>query len=577
MPKGHVDKVDEVSVSGWVSGLSEVSIYVDGSLSGSATCALRRGDLEEQGDRTSRGFEYHFPESIPIASVVRVCDAGGNDIPGSPIVFIDLAIARDDLVLVLDSFSKFASHASEARFVSSLMPSQYMGDISSFDGLIDKAVFEAISSQDFTSATLLVKTFGGLVGWSSLRRYAKQSPLDRAGSKSLQFIWYTLRLGRLKASTAPLCFDKCKLDGGKILLHRSSVKGMLADKAKELLLPAGRHVDVEVLATNEYDRECPSIKAFSSDNLYPDVPVHFGWIDDVLVLPQRFNVVSRDCAIMLDDVTFSWRKENYFSNVNSGATGVEYSPDGRDVILDLDQEWVQSNGDHFLLGGVQNFGHWLFDIVPRLMLIEEFDLDISQMKFVVRRNRTPWEDYILDKFSIDKRIEIDLGQILQVDRCFISSTFCKENTISPRVLSFLRGRLGVSDVAEPGVRRRRIFVSREPMREVDELNGRALKNEAEVWALLASMGFERVVMEGLSVAEQIELFKAASVVVTPTGSAINNIIFSALDINVVELKTWDTVNLDFAKVANMMGVKYTVIPSWHSGVDLGLLADAVND
>ena len=69
---------------------------------------------------------------------------------------------------------------------------------------------------------------------------------------------------------------------------------------------------------------------------------------------------------------------------------------------------------------------------------------------------------------------------------------------------------------------RRIYISRA------DASYRKVANEEEVMSYLAPLGFERVVMTGLSVREQARLLQQAKVVIGPHGANMTNIIFVSL-------------------------------------------------
>lgn len=64
---------------------------------------------------------------------------------------------------------------------------------------------------------------------------------------------------------------------------------------------------------------------------------------------------------------------------------------------------------------------------------------------------------------------------------------------------------------------------------------RRLLNEAEIIENLAELGFESVLIEELTIAEQIDLFRQAEWIVAPNGSALLNLIFADQEVKLLVL------------------------------------------
>lgn len=140
---------------------------------------------------------------------------------------------------------------------------------------------------------------------------------------------------------------------------------------------------------------------------------------------------------------------------------------------------------------------------------------------------------------------------------------------SPAALRTLADRLrgGVDDGSIDGTGR--IYISRA------NAEGRHVVNEKELLTALSAYGFERYVLEDLSVGEQVALFSNAEAVVGPHGAGFINLIF-ADEPTVVEL-FGSYINACFFAIAAGMDCDYGFVTGEAVGDDLRVDPDAVVD
>jgi capsular polysaccharide biosynthesis protein len=100
---------------------------------------------------------------------------------------------------------------------------------------------------------------------------------------------------------------------------------------------------------------------------------------------------------------------------------------------------------------------------------------------------------------------------------------------------------------------RRLYVTRASARR------RRVANEDELVRALAPLGFETVVMDGLSVGEQARLFSEAEIVVGPDGGALTNIVFSQPGVTLVELFDANYIIVGFWELTTRAGGNYHVV------------------
>lgn len=193
-----------------------------------------------------------------------------------------------------------------------------------------------------------------------------------------------------------------------------------------------------------------------------------------------------------------------------------------------------SRGPAVLLGQNHNFGHWLLNHAGRLALIEDHpELEALPVIIGTESSRARAALETLERLGInhDRIIQVEPGELAEFEQLWVpSQLFCLLTTPaiswSPRVLDFLRRRLGVG---EPKPGRRRLYLTRRSARY------RKLQNEAAVFALLEPLGFEMLDVGALSLAEQIEVAGDVAAIVGPAGNALNLALFAARGVPVIEL------------------------------------------
>lgn len=188
-----------------------------------------------------------------------------------------------------------------------------------------------------------------------------------------------------------------------------------------------------------------------------------------------------------------------------------------------------------------NYFHWMFDILPRVALLRESGYKID--RFLINRQYIfPFQEETLTLLGIskEKRIETHYRQVaLQFKKLVVPSlvnqynlkphTYVKPYIIPKWACDFLRKEfLYISKMEEPK-QSERIYISRE------NAWNRKVVNEEEVIRYLAGYGFEKVTLESMTVAQQIQLFSSAKVIVAPHGAGLTNLVFCSPGTKVIEL------------------------------------------
>jgi capsular polysaccharide biosynthesis protein len=202
------------------------------------------------------------------------------------------------------------------------------------------------------------------------------------------------------------------------------------------------------------------------------------------------------------------------------------------VLITLDNMETREVEAGIFLAGLASdyYGHWVPEFLPKLQFLQHHP-DFNDLPIIVDANMPQSHYDHLRRLVDNDLILLDARQSLICGRLLIapSPTFFPVELfpneipveempgLSPRAMRYFRGAERASPARRPA---KRIFLARKSMQ------WRRLLNEEEIERTLAGLGFETVLMESLSAAEQIELFAQAEWIVAPNGSALLNLVFA---------------------------------------------------
>lgn len=194
--------------------------------------------------------------------------------------------------------------------------------------------------------------------------------------------------------------------------------------------------------------------------------------------------------------------------------------------------------------------HWMFDVLPRLALLEHFNSKVD--KYVFNCHNLPFQQETLALLGIPKEKVITTHRRLHLQAKNLLVTFRGSYSWCMPLwcCQFLRDRFLVYKDPKQFPDKKRIFISREHAR------ARKVLNEEEMMTLLEDYGFTKVTLESLTVVEQINLFANVEVVISPHGSGLSNLVFSNPGIKVLELLAPSYIHFCFWVLSNHMQHDY---------------------
>ncbi|MBB3349620.1 DUF563 domain-containing protein [Sphingomonas sp. BK069] len=212
--------------------------------------------------------------------------------------------------------------------------------------------------------------------------------------------------------------------------------------------------------------------------------------------------------------------------------------------------------------GSSNYGHWLVDDLPRLKGFE----GVTRHAGRPVRVAIPGFGGAIDAVRIES-IRLLLGESVHIDLIdpnvpqhipdlyYVTPVTQHPLQKSPAALD-RAARDVLARLAQAGSLPNgplQLFVLRTPR------YGRGLANEGEIRALVAARGFTLVDPDGLSFAEQVQLFAGAQVVIGQMGAAMTNTLFCRPTTTVIHLAPTGWIEPFYWDLAAVRGHHYRVI------------------
>ena len=224
-------------------------------------------------------------------------------------------------------------------------------------------------------------------------------------------------------------------------------------------------------------------------------------------------------------------------------------------------------------GGNANYWHWLFDVLPRLKILEQ-KINLSDIDFFLLPDlNEKFQLETLDLLNIPdkKRVSSKIFRHIQTDHAYaVDHPYVLQNNASDGILNlpmwildFLREKfLGKKNENKFP----RKFYSDRSDSKSNHRHLRKILNEEEVKNFLKKRGFSILTLSDLSFIDQTKLFYNASEIVGLHGAGFANLVFCKPGTKILELKsdTAGSVCGNLAKKVNLTHEDLSVEPSKHS-------------
>jgi len=216
-------------------------------------------------------------------------------------------------------------------------------------------------------------------------------------------------------------------------------------------------------------------------------------------------------------------------------------------------------------GGNENYWHWLFDVLPRIKILDDFK-KIDEINFFLLPDiKKKFQIETLDLLNIPrkKRISSKIFRHVYADAVFsVDHPYVLKNNPSieiqniPKwIIEFLRKSFLKKNHTKKYPSK--IYIDRR-----DSISNhshlRKIINEEEVKDFLIKRGFSIIVLSELSFEEQVHLFKNANKIIGLHGAGFANLTFCDPGANVLELKSKNA-GFMYANLAKKLNLNHSEI------------------
>ena len=222
--------------------------------------------------------------------------------------------------------------------------------------------------------------------------------------------------------------------------------------------------------------------------------------------------------------------------------------------------------------GVDNYFHWMCQLLP-LIAFYRNHLGRDPDFYYVGSTLRSWHYESLEYFGVAPERVLNEG--LTADR-LLAVVPNRHKNFDEEFFAFVRQRM-VPD-RPPQTPSRRLFIGRG-----QSAKSRRLLNERACARLLERYGFEYLTMDGMSIADEVELFASASAVVTTHGAVLTNLLYASPDIDVLDIMPYGARHpsfADFYDLCDFLGCGYGVVrgekipsQSWRRDTEVDVCAD----
>jgi glycosyltransferase involved in cell wall biosynthesis len=222
---------------------------------------------------------------------------------------------------------------------------------------------------------------------------------------------------------------------------------------------------------------------------------------------------------------------------------------------------VKRIGPSVLVGGDDNYFHWIHDTMPRALWYKS-DPNLKYMKALIARPKHRYQKEIISAVDIPSKSTqfTDYPEVLQADRLVIPLLGPQAQAMRPvygPIRKWAHDKFGqqifenwATDGWKEYENGNKIYVVR------GSVNHRGIINEDAVISFFSGQGFIIVDPAQHTVAEQVEIFNEASVVVGAHGAGLANLCFCRPMTRVVELAFAGWCPQYFGAVAAGRGLRY---------------------
>lgn len=215
--------------------------------------------------------------------------------------------------------------------------------------------------------------------------------------------------------------------------------------------------------------------------------------------------------------------------------------------------------------GSKNYGHFIYEVLPRAWLARTH-LNLTDWPAVIHASSSLMETVARQALRcagfLDAQVTVTSSAPVHfADIVFVHGLTGHSLFMSPLVMQYLDAM--TSHIPQGPAEK--LYVSRHPATVRD------FENEPRVAAILASIGYRRVITAGLSFQEQVSMFRGAREIVGIAGAALTNTVFCRPGTRVVAFYPCSAAEVLFWMIAEARRLRYEEVRCPEIGPQKGSL------
>ena len=209
-----------------------------------------------------------------------------------------------------------------------------------------------------------------------------------------------------------------------------------------------------------------------------------------------------------------------------------------------------------------NFYHWLIEILPRLISYDRCP-SLHHVPLIVPSSAPGFVSETLRLTGyLSKTVFLKNGTY-RFKRLHMLSKLSSIFEVSPDAIAWLNNKF--KDVGSHHRTSEKLYISR------SDAKIRFVSNEPQLADVLNDFGFKTIVMSGLSIPDQISLFRNAAYTIGPHGAAFANLVFAKRGATFIEFFSKGHYAPCFNRISGVRGLKYGFLvgdPTRMGGFDI---------
>lgn len=187
-------------------------------------------------------------------------------------------------------------------------------------------------------------------------------------------------------------------------------------------------------------------------------------------------------------------------------------------------------------GGKNNYFHWMFDVLPRILLIKNSNLfKFNKILLPSLKKKYQIESIRLLHLKEKTVIQSDANKHISSEEIYATSNINNNiEKISPFIINILKKNI-LAEIKEKQFSEKveKIYIDR---KDSNFNSNRLIINETEITSYLKSIGFAIIKLSEISFKNQIYFFNNAKYIIGLHGAGFSNLIFCKKNTRVIEIK-----------------------------------------